>query len=63
MEDNLAIKINEILTSATVWMNLEGTMLNEISQRKTNARWFHLYVESKNQNKQQAKQKQTHRYR
>ena len=48
MEDNSAIKINEILTSATVWINLEGTMLNEISQRKTNARWFHLYVESKN---------------
>ena len=31
-----AIKNNEILPFATMWMELEGIMLNEISQRKTN---------------------------
>ena len=30
-----AIKKNEILLFATTWMELEGIMLNEISQRKT----------------------------
>ena len=30
-----AIKKNEILLSATALMDLEGTMLSEISQRKT----------------------------
>ena len=28
-------------------MELEGIMLSEISQRKTNTVWYHLYVESK----------------
>ena len=32
----LAIKKNEILPFATTWMELEGIMLSEISQRKTN---------------------------
>ena len=31
-------------------MDIEGIMLSEISQKKTNAVWSHLYVESK-QNK------------
>ena len=31
-----AIKKNEILPFATTWMELEGIMLSEISQRKTN---------------------------
>ena len=31
----------------TTWMDLEGIMLSEVSWRKTNAVWFHLYVESK----------------
>ena len=39
-----AIK-NEILPFATVWIDLEGIMLNEVSQ--TNTAWYHLYVESK----------------
>ena len=30
-----AIKKNEILPFATMWMELEGIMLSEISQRKT----------------------------
>ena len=32
MEYYLAIKKNEILPSATTWMDLEGIMLSEISQ-------------------------------
>ena len=31
-----AIKKNEILPFMTTWMDLEGIMLNEISQRKAN---------------------------
>ena len=36
MEYYSAIKKNEILPFATTWMELEGIMLNEIIQRKTN---------------------------
>ena len=36
LEYYLAIKKNEILPFATTWMELEGIMLSEISQRKTN---------------------------
>ena len=43
---------SEILPFATTWMGLEGFILNEKSQEKTNSAWSHLYVESKNQNKQ-----------
>ena len=53
---------NEILPFVTTWMDLEGIMLSEISQRKTNTIWLHLYEESKQQTNI-AKQKQTHRYR
>ena len=35
-EYSSAIKKNEILPYATTWMELEGIMLSEISQRKTN---------------------------
>ena len=35
MEYYSAIKKNEILLFATTWMELEGIMLREISQRKT----------------------------
>ena len=31
----LGIKKNEILPLATTWMNLEGILLREISERKT----------------------------
>ena len=34
---------NEILLLATTWMDLEGIMLGEITQRKTNTIRFHLY--------------------
>ena len=36
MEFYLAIKKNEILPFATMWMELEGIRPSEISQRKTN---------------------------
>ena len=35
MEYYSAIKKNEILPLATTWMELEGILLSEISQRKT----------------------------
>ena len=35
MEYYSAIKKSEILPFATTWMELEGIMLSEISQRKT----------------------------
>ena len=42
---------NEMLPFAATWMDLEGIMLSETSQRKTNSVWYHLYVKSKNYNK------------
>ena len=36
MEYYSAIKNNEILPFATIWMDLEGIMLIEICQKKTN---------------------------
>ena len=52
-------------TSAVTGMDLEGVMLSEISQRKTNTVQYHLYVESKKYNKlvNITKKKQTHRRR
>ena len=43
----------EILLFAITWMNLECIMLYEISQRKTNAVWPHLNVESNNNHDEQ----------
>ena len=65
MEYNSTIKKNEILPFAATWMDLEGIMLSEISQRKTNTVWYNLYVESKKYNKlvNVVKQRQNHRYR
>ena len=51
MEYYSALKNNEILPFAATWMDLEGIVLSEISQRKTNTVWYHLYVESKKYNK------------
>ena len=48
MEHYSAIKKNEILSFAATWMDLEGIMLSEISQSKTNTVQYHLCVESKN---------------
>ena len=49
---HLAIKKNEILPFATVWMDLEGIMLSEINQTKTNNLCFHSDVGSKKMNEQ-----------
>ena len=51
MEYYSVIKKNEILPSATIWRDLEGIVLRGKNQRKINAIWFYLYVESKEQNK------------
>lgn len=47
----LSHKNNEILPSATTWMDFFEYLLSEISQKKTNTMLLHLYVESRNQNK------------
>ena len=36
---------------AAIWMDLEMIILNEVSQRKINVVWYHLYVESNLQNR------------
>ena len=51
MEYYSAIEKNEILPFATTWMELEGIMLSEISQRKTNIIWLHSYEDFKRQNR------------
>ena len=58
----LAVK-NENVPFAATWMDLEGIMLSEITQRKTNTVCYHLYVKSKKYNKlvNVTKKKQTHR--
>ena len=45
MEYYLAMRQNEILPFAATWMELEGIMLSELSQRKTAIICFHSYVE------------------
>ena len=57
----LSHKKNEILPVAATLMDLENIMLREVSRRKTNTVWYHVYVESKKSYKQMyiAEQKQT----
>ena len=50
MEYYAAVRKNEILPLAATWVDMEGIMLSEISQRKTNTVYY-LYVESKKYNK------------
>ena len=38
------IKKNELLPFVTTWMDLEGVMLSEISQRKTNTTYDLTYI-------------------
>ena len=47
MEYYLSIKKNEIMPSAATWVDLEIVILSQVSQRKTNTIWHHLYLESK----------------
>ena len=65
MEYYSAKKENEILPFATIWMDLEGIMLSEISQTEKDKYCMMLHVESKKYNKlvNITWKKQTHRYR
>ena len=47
MENDSAIKKNEMMISAATWIDLEIIILSEVNQRKTNIIWYHLHVESK----------------
>ena len=47
MEYYSAIKKNEIMPFAAMWMDLEIIILSEVNQIKTNTIRYHLYVESK----------------
>ena len=47
MEYYSDLKKNEIMPLAATWMDLEITILSEVSQTKTNIIWYHLYVEYK----------------
>ena len=38
-----ALERKEILIHTTTWINLDLIMLSEISQKRTNIVWFHLY--------------------
>ena len=48
MMDTQPLKKDEILPFITTGMDMEGIMISEVNQRKTNAVCFHLHVESKN---------------
>ena len=43
----LVIAKNEMLPFAATWMGLEIIMLSEVSHRKKNIIWYHLYMEFK----------------
>lgn len=40
-----ATRKKEFLPFAITWVDFEGTILNEITQRKTNTTWYHVNVE------------------
>ena len=42
----LSHKKNEITSFTATGIDLEIIILNDVSQRKTNSIWYHLYVES-----------------
>ena len=44
MEYYSALKRKEILTQATPWMNLEDTILSEISQSQKDKDWMILLI-------------------
>ena len=47
MEYYSAIKKNEIMPFAAIWMELGIIILSEVRQKKINIIWYHLYMESK----------------
>ena len=52
-----AIKKMEILPFGTTQTDLNSIMLSEVSQRKTNTVWSHLYMKSKKKKMQRKKPK------
>lgn len=42
MEYYLAARKKEILTFAKIWVDLEGIMLSERSERKTSTGWYNF---------------------
>ena len=42
-----AMKKNKIMSFEATWMELDIIVLSEVSPKKTNTTWYHLYVESK----------------
>ena len=42
-----ALKMKEVPSLLTIWMNLEGIILSEISQTKTDTAWCRLFVVNK----------------
>ena len=65
MEYYSAKKRIKIMPFAVTWMDLEIVIQSEVSQRKTNIIYYHLYVESRKMVQMNlfAKQKQSHRCR
>ena len=51
MEIYSVIRNEEIMPFAATWMELEGIMLCEITQAKTNTVWYHLYMQSQKKKK------------
>ena len=45
--DYSAIKKNEIMPFAAIWMDLEIIILSEVRPRETQVSWYRLHVESK----------------
>ena len=54
-----AIKMKAIFSFVTIWMDFEGIMLSEKSQRETNTLRSHLYMKSKKKTKTKIKLKDT----
>ena len=47
MEYYPAIKKNEIMPSAVIWMDLENVILSEVNLTKTNTTCYHLHTQSR----------------
>ena len=47
MDDDSAMEKNDILPFAATWVDVEGIMLSELSQRKTNTVCYHLCIKFK----------------
>ena len=64
MEYYLALRKNEIMPFVATWMELEGIMLSEISQRKTDTICFDSYVDLEKLNRRSwGKGREKNRYK